>query len=191
VARTIVVAGVGLIPLRQTADHAGYAAMGAQAVRLALADARAGYESVQQAFASYGGGDSCAGQRVLYDIGLTGIPIVNLRSDGASALWLARQAIVAGEAEIVLALGFEPAPAGAGRVGGAAAAVLCSEGYARRHGLDTRVRIDGVELVDRAPTDEPLGYEGLAQCHQQVQQLRGQPAWRVAGAAAVVTLYRN
>lgn len=185
---SIVVAGVGLIPFRPAVEHASYAAMGAQAARLALADARAGYESVQQAFASYACGDSCAGQRVLYDIGLTGIPIVNLRSDGASALWLARQAIAAGEAEIVLALGFEQAVAGAGRASGAAAAVLCSEGYARRHGLDARVRVDGVGLAERVSTADLPGYEGLAQCHERVQRLRGQAG---SGGGAVVSLHRN
>jgi acetyl-CoA acetyltransferase len=108
-ARKIVVAGVGMIPFRKPGMSASYAVMGSQAARLALADARAGYESIQQAFASYIYGDSAAGQRVLYDIGLTGIPIFNVHNNcasGSSALWLARQAIASGEADIVLALGF-------------------------------------------------------------------------------------
>lgn len=108
--RKIVVAGVGMTPFAKPGAGASYAVMGAQAARLALADARAGYESVQQAFVSYVHGDSTAGQRVLYDLGLTGIPIFNTHNHGASgssALYLARQAIASGEADIALALGFE------------------------------------------------------------------------------------
>jgi acetyl-CoA acetyltransferase len=46
--------------------------MGAQAVRVALGNARVGYESIQQAYASYIYGDSTCGQRVLYDVGHDG-----------------------------------------------------------------------------------------------------------------------
>jgi acetyl-CoA acetyltransferase len=112
----IVVAGVGMIPFKKPGAGDSYPAMGAQAVRLALVDARVGYESVQQAFASYIYGDSTAGQRVLYDVGMTGIPIVNVHnncSSGSSAIWLARQAIASGEADIVLAVGFEQMNPGA------------------------------------------------------------------------------
>ncbi|MBX3641758.1 MAG: lipid-transfer protein [Rubrivivax sp.] len=111
-----VVAGIGMIPFKKPGAGETYPAMGAQAVRLALADARVGYESIQQAFASYIYGDSTAGQRVLYDVGMTGIPIVNVHNNcasGSTALWLARQAIASGEADIVLAVGFEQMNPGA------------------------------------------------------------------------------
>ncbi|MEJ8858827.1 beta-ketoacyl synthase N-terminal-like domain-containing protein [Variovorax robiniae] len=114
--KKVVVAGVGMIPLRKPTASASYVVMGAQAARLALADARAGYESMQQAFVGYVHGDSTAGQRVLYDLGFTGIPIFNTRNGGASgssALWMARQAIASGEADIALALGFEQLNPGA------------------------------------------------------------------------------
>ncbi|AMO24116.1 lipid-transfer protein [Ramlibacter solisilvae] len=114
--RKIVVAGVGMIPFRKPGASESYAVMGAQAARLALADARAGYESIQQAFVSYLYGDSTAGQRVLYDLGMTGIPILNVHNNcasGSTALYLARQAIASGEAEIALALGFEQMNPGA------------------------------------------------------------------------------
>lgn len=106
----IMVAGVGMIPFRKPGAAPAYTVMGAQAARTALADAGVGYESVQQAFVSYVHGDSSAGQRVLYDLGLTGIPVVNVRnggSGGSAALYLARQAIASGEADITLVLGFE------------------------------------------------------------------------------------
>jgi acetyl-CoA acetyltransferase len=52
----------------------------------------------------------------VYEVGLTGIPVVNVNnncSTGSSALFLARQAIEGGLAECVLALGFEQMEKGA------------------------------------------------------------------------------
>ena len=114
--RKVVVAGVGMIPFKKPGASESYPVMGAQAARLALADARVGYESIQQAFASYIYGDSTCGQRVLYDVGMTGIPIINVNnncSSGSTAIYLARQAIASGEADIVLAVGFEQMNPGA------------------------------------------------------------------------------
>jgi acetyl-CoA acetyltransferase len=111
----IVVAGVGMIPFRKPGDHPPYYEMGAEAVRLALADAGVEYAEVQQAYVGYVYGDSTSGQRALYEVGLTGVPIVNVNnncSTGSTALFLARQAILAG-ADCVLALGFEQMKPGA------------------------------------------------------------------------------
>ena len=111
----VVVAGVGMIPFRKPGDHPPYYEMGAEAARLALADAGVGYGQVQQAFVGYVYGDSTCGQRALYEVGLTGVPIVNVNnncSTGSTALFLARQAIEAG-ADCVLALGFEQMKPGA------------------------------------------------------------------------------
>ena len=111
----IVVAGVGMIPFRKPGDHPPYFEMGAEAARLALADAGVEYPEVQQAFVGYVYGDSTSGQRALYEVGLTGVPIVNVNnncSTGSTALYLARQAILAG-ADCVLALGFEQMKPGA------------------------------------------------------------------------------
>ena len=55
-------------------------------------------------------GDSTSGQRAVYEIGLTGIPIVNVNnncSTGSTALYLAKNAIEGGQSHCVLALGFE------------------------------------------------------------------------------------
>ncbi|HEX7935261.1 MAG TPA: lipid-transfer protein [Paraburkholderia sp.] len=112
----VVVAGVGMIPFKKPGQSDSYPVMGAEAARLALADAGVGYESIQQAFASYIYGDSICGQRVLYDVGMTGIPIVNVNnncSSGSTALYMARQAIASGEVDIVLAVGFEQMNPGA------------------------------------------------------------------------------
>ncbi len=110
-----IVAGVGMIPFRKPGDHPPYFEMGAEATRLALVDAGVGYADVQQAYVGYVYGDSTSGQRALYEVGLTGIPIVNVNnncSTGSTALWLARQAIESG-ADCVLALGFEQMKPGA------------------------------------------------------------------------------
>ena len=106
----VVIAGVGMIPFVKPGQSETYAVMGEQAVRLALADAGVGYESVQQAYASFVFGDSTCGQRVLYNVGMTGIPVINVNNNcasGSTALFLANQAIASGMVDIVLAFGFE------------------------------------------------------------------------------------
>ncbi len=111
-----VVAGVGMIPFAKPGASAAYHEMGAEAGRRALADAGVDYDRVEQAYAGYVYGDSTAGQRAIYRLGMTGIPIVNVNnncSTGSTALFLARQAIESGAADCVLALGFEQMKPGA------------------------------------------------------------------------------
>ncbi len=113
---TAVVAGVGMIPFTKPGASEPYPAMAAAATRAALADARLGYDDVAQAYAGYVYGDSTAGQRALYDVGMTGVPIVNVNNNcatGSTALFLARQAVESGAADCVLALGFEQMEPGA------------------------------------------------------------------------------
>ncbi|MFM2112910.1 MAG: hypothetical protein RLZZ271_1570 [Pseudomonadota bacterium] len=110
------VAGVGMVPFMKPSATLPYTELGAQAVRLALTDAGLDYSQVEQAYAAYVFGDSAAGQAVLYNVGMTGIPVFNLNNycaSGSSALFLARQAIEHGVAECVLAVGFEQMPPGA------------------------------------------------------------------------------
>jgi sterol carrier protein 2 len=114
--RKAFVAGVGMIPFSKPGASAPYPVMGATATRAALDDAGVAYDVVEQAYVGYVYGDSTSGQRVLYDVGMTGIPIVNVNnncSTGSTALYLARQAVASGAAECVLALGFEQMEAGA------------------------------------------------------------------------------
>jgi sterol carrier protein 2 len=114
--RKTVVAGVGMIPFMKPGASKTYEEMGAEAARLALADAGVGYQDIQAAYAGFVYGDSCSGQRALYDVGMTGIPIINVNNNcatGSTALYLARQAIESGTAEIVLAVGFEQMNPGA------------------------------------------------------------------------------
>ncbi len=112
----VIVAGVGMIPFAKPGASAAYHEMGAEAGRRALADAGVGYDRVEQAYAGYVYGDSTAGQRAIYRLGMTGIPIVNVNnncSTGSTALFLARQAIASGAADCVLAMGFEQMKPGA------------------------------------------------------------------------------
>jgi sterol carrier protein 2 len=112
----VLVAGVGMLPFTKPGASAPYHEMGARAVRLAMADAELRYDHVQQAYAGYVYGDSASGQRALYEVGMTGIPVVNVNnncSSGSTALFLARQAVQSGAAECVLAVGFEQMRPGA------------------------------------------------------------------------------
>ncbi|MFC0218014.1 lipid-transfer protein [Pseudochelatococcus lubricantis] len=112
----VYVAGVGMIPFTKPGANAPYPQMAAEAVRHALADAEIDYDKVQQAYAGYVYGDSTAGQRALYEVGMTGIPIINVNnncSTGSTALFLARQAVASGAADVALALGFEHMSSGA------------------------------------------------------------------------------
>ncbi|MHB0772008.1 lipid-transfer protein [Bradyrhizobium sp. 5.13L] len=112
----VIVAGVGMIPFAKPGASAPYHEMGTQAVKLALADAGLGYETVQQAYVGYVYGDSTCGQRALYHVGMTGIPIVNVNnncSTGSTALFMARQMIASGALDCVLAVGFEQMKPGA------------------------------------------------------------------------------
>lgn len=109
------IAGVGMTRFVKPGQGA-YRELGAEAARAALADAGIDYTDVEQAYVGYVYGDSTSGQSALYEVGLTGIPIVNLNnncSTGSSALYLARQAVASGAADCVLALGFEQMAPGA------------------------------------------------------------------------------
>lgn len=93
-----------------------YHVMASQAIRAALKDASIDFGEVQQAFAGYVYGDSTCGQRAVYEVGKTGIPVFNVNnncSTGSSALMLGRQAVAGGMAECVLVVGFEKMEKGA------------------------------------------------------------------------------
>lgn len=108
--QNVLVAGVGMIAFAKPGAHRPYPEMAAEATRAALVDAGLDYARVQQAYVGYVYGDSTAGQRALYEVGMSGIPIVNVNnncSTGSTALYLARQAVASGAADCVLALGFE------------------------------------------------------------------------------------
>jgi acetyl-CoA acyltransferase len=108
--RTFVI-GVGMTKFDKPGTKEGdYPDWAAEAGRKALEDAAIRYDAVEQAFVGYCYGESTSGQRAVYQLGLTGIPVVNVNnncSTGSSALYMARQAVKGGLAECALALGFE------------------------------------------------------------------------------------
>src|SRR4051794_21966474 len=87
-----------------------YPDMADEAGTKALADAGISYDKVEQAAVGYCYGDSTAGQRALYRLGLTGIPVVNVNNNCAtrsSAVYLMKKLIEGGIADCGMALGFE------------------------------------------------------------------------------------
>ena len=114
--RNVIVAGVGMVPFAKPGASETYDVMGAAAAAAALADAGLDYADVQQAYAGYVYGDSTAGQKTLYRVGMTGIPVINVNnncSTGSTALFLARQAVASGGVDCALAVGFEQMAPGA------------------------------------------------------------------------------
>jgi acetyl-CoA acetyltransferase len=114
--RRVNVIGVGMTKFAKPGASPDYPEMAKDAGERALKDAGVAYDKIEQAFVGYVYGDSTCGQRAVYQLGLTGVPVINVNnncSTGSTALFLARQAIEGGQAECVLALGFEKMEKGA------------------------------------------------------------------------------
>src|SRR5436190_14608129 len=114
--RRVNVIGVGMTKFAKPGASEDYNVMATKAARAAIEDAGVSYAEIEQAFAGYVYGDSTCGQRAVYDVGLTGIPVFNVNnncSTGSSALYLGRQAVEGGLAECVLVVGFEKMEKGA------------------------------------------------------------------------------
>jgi len=115
-ANRAMIAGVGMVKFTTPSAGKTYDEVGPEAGRLALADAGLTFDEIQQAFVGYIYGDTCCGQRIVYQLGMTGIPIINVNNacaSGSTALALARQAVELGAADCVLALGVEQMGRGA------------------------------------------------------------------------------
>ncbi|MEU1370495.1 lipid-transfer protein [Streptomyces sp. NPDC005803] len=105
------IVGVGMTKFEkpETRDWQ-YWDMATEAGTAALADASVTYEDVQQAAVGYCFQASTAGQRAVYGLGLTGVPVYNVNNNcatGSTALMMARQFVEGGGSDCVLALGFE------------------------------------------------------------------------------------
>ncbi|MGW4884834.1 thiolase C-terminal domain-containing protein [Streptomyces murinus] len=132
------VAGVGMTRFEkpETRDWQ-YWDMVREAGGAALADARIEYDEVEQVPVGYCFQPSTAGQRAVYELGLTGIPVYNVSNNcatGATALMLARQLVQGGAADCVLALGFEKMSRGS-LGGGAGSGDLAASPVARHYGV--------------------------------------------------------
>jgi sterol carrier protein 2 len=110
-ARKVYVVGVGMTKFEKPGSRAwDYPDMAKEAGTKALEDAGIPYGEVEQAAVGYVYGESTCGQRAVYQLGLTGIPVYNVNnncSTGSTALFLGRELVEGGIADCVLALGFE------------------------------------------------------------------------------------
>lgn len=112
--RPVYVGGVALHPFGRFPDKT-LTAIGADAVRAALAEASVRKGGFQAAFCGCVYGGVASGHKVLTALGLAGVPIVNLEAgcaSGGAALALAASQIAAGRYDTVLAFGLEKMPRG-------------------------------------------------------------------------------
>jgi len=109
--RKVFVVGVGMTKFEKPGSKSwDYPDMAREAGEKALADAGIAYSLVEQAAVGYCYGDSTCGQRAVYQLGCTGIPVYNVNnncSTGSTALFMAKQLVEGGLADCALALGFE------------------------------------------------------------------------------------
>jgi acetyl-CoA acetyltransferase len=108
----VFVVGVGMTKFEKPGRREGwdYPAMARESGSKALEDAGVRIEDVEQAVVGYVYGESTSGNRAVYELGMTGIPITNVNnncSTGSTALFHAAQAVRGGLADCTLALGFE------------------------------------------------------------------------------------
>nr|XP_022317931.1 non-specific lipid-transfer protein-like isoform X1 [Crassostrea virginica] len=110
--RRVFVVGVGMTKFEKPGrrDDFDYPDMAKEAGTKALEDAGISYDQVEHACVGYVYGDTTCGQRALYQLGMSGIPIYNVNNacaTGSTALYMARNLILGGLADCVLAIGFE------------------------------------------------------------------------------------
>ncbi|KAJ8927770.1 hypothetical protein NQ314_019774 [Rhamnusium bicolor] len=107
----VFIIGVGMTKFEKPGTRTDdYPEWGKEAILAALEDARVEMTDVELATAGYVYGDSTSGQRVIYEVGMTGIPIFNVNnncSTGSSALMLAKEMVESGKCKCALAIGFE------------------------------------------------------------------------------------
>ncbi|XP_049783353.1 sterol carrier protein 2 [Schistocerca cancellata] len=110
--KRVFVVGVGMTKFEKPGrrDDFDYPQMVKEAVTKALSDARLRIDHIDQACVGYVYGDSTCGQRALYEVGMTGMPVYNVNNNcatGSTALLMAKQLVESGNNQCVLALGFE------------------------------------------------------------------------------------
>jgi acetyl-CoA acetyltransferase len=109
--RPVYVVGVGMTKFEKPGRRQwDYPDMVKEAASAALTDAGIAYDVIEQVTVGYVYGESTSGQRAVYELGLTGVPVYNVNNacaTGSTALFLGKQLIEGGSAEVVLAAGFE------------------------------------------------------------------------------------
>jgi acetyl-CoA acyltransferase len=108
----VFVVGVGMTKFEKPGHREGwdYPQMAKESGTKALEDAGIEFAEIDEAYVGYVYGESTAGERAVYELGMTGIPISNVNnncSTGSTALYLAARAVRGGLSDSVLALGFE------------------------------------------------------------------------------------
>eukprot|EP00743_Colponemidia_sp_Colp-15_P006733 GILK01007260.1.p1 GENE.GILK01007260.1~~GILK01007260.1.p1 ORF type:complete len:470 (-),score=70.18 GILK01007260.1:124-1494(-) len=106
----VFVLGVGVSPFKKPSKTNDYPEMAQNAGQRALQDARIQFSEVQAAIVGYCYGEATSGQRAVYGLGVSGIPILNVNnncSTGSTALFTAKKMVESGAYDCVLALGFE------------------------------------------------------------------------------------
>jgi sterol carrier protein 2 len=110
-ARKVFVIGVGMTKFEKPGSRDwDYPDMAKEAGEKALADAGIRYDEVEQVAVGYCYGDSTCGQRAVYRLGMTGVPVYNVNNNcatGSTALFMARNFVAGGLADCAMALGFE------------------------------------------------------------------------------------
>jgi sterol carrier protein 2 len=110
-ARKVFVIGVGMTKFEKPGSRDwDYPDMAKEAGEKALADAGIRYDEVEQVAVGYCYGDSTCGQRAVYQLGMTGVPVYNVNNNcatGSTALFMARNFVAGGLADCAMALGFE------------------------------------------------------------------------------------
>jgi acetyl-CoA acetyltransferase len=104
-----VIAGVGMTKFGKQAERS-IEDIGREALLAAMKDAGVGRADIEEVFCGSSYGGPLIGQRILRDLGMTGIPITNVEnacSSGAAALREAATAIAAGRAETIAIIGVE------------------------------------------------------------------------------------
>ena len=112
--KPVYVAGVGIHVFGRFADRS-VTALGAHAVRAALAEAGLGRGDFQAAFCGTVYSGVAAGHKVLTALGLSGVPTVNVEAgcaSGGAALALGAAQVASGRYDTVLVFGMEKMPRG-------------------------------------------------------------------------------
>jgi acetyl-CoA acetyltransferase len=107
--RDVAVIGIGMIKMGKFPDRM-LSSMGREAVLLAMKDAGVQRGDIQAAYSGNRHGGSLLGQRILKDLGMTGMPINNMEnacSSGSSALREGWLGIASGLYDMVIAVGSE------------------------------------------------------------------------------------
>jgi acetyl-CoA acetyltransferase len=157
--RSVSLVGVGMTPFGKHADQS-LSDIALPAVVQALGDSAIKKQAVEAAYCGSMYSGTAIGQRILKEVGLTGIPISNVEnacSSSATALHLAWVDVASGEHDIVLVLGVEKLTAlGGGPLPLAADDIEVAQGMvmpalyamrAQRHMLEYGTTLDQLAMV--------------------------------------------